>query len=640
MKRMRVMLCLLLILLLLPRVSAAEAESKTEALHSLFTTADLMDATVAELLAAMEAGRLTSVQLTQMYLDRIEAYDQSLELNSIISINPDALEEAEAADAARASGEPLGRLHGIPVIVKDNIDVAGMATTSGDVYRSNDIAFEDAEVVARLKAEGAIILAKANMSLNAQSGNSSYSTIAGSVHNAYDITRTPAGSSGGTAVAITCNFAAIGLGSDTASSIRRPSSFANLYGLRPSHGLVSQYGLDNLAPSKDVIGPMCRTAEDLALLLDIIAGSDSKDAYTAEADSYLPESGYTACLDENGLEGKRIGYLANSFGYYYSIANGLALSAPTEPDEKIVAMYEAAKTALAAGGAELVDLSEALTEVEISSMRFDTTTAGRLYFRNTVTSRLEELDIDAVLYVSQTDVPEPEPYASETPNNEACYINIFGPLAGLPDIVLPMGLSDTDADTPYPLALGLSLFAGYGNDGVLIEIAYAYEQLTDVRVQPWTTPALPDPALAAFAETLISDSKVLLNESGEDEALRGALDTLEGLTMEAADEADMRTVVDAITYYDAAERLAAAYDARRAQLEAEAFLAAEEAIAPAPAQTEAPLPEGIWYDDDQAPAEKSVDLAAILVVCFAISVPVAAILYTRIKKSKNETTNV
>lgn len=427
MKRMCVVLCLLLTLLLLPRVSAAESKSKTESLHSLFTTADLMDATVAELLTAMEAGRLTSVQLTQMYLDRIEAYDKSLELNSIISINPDALAEAEAADAARANGEALGRLHGIPVIVKDNIDVAGMATTSGDVYRSNDIAFEDAAVVARLKAEG----------------------------------------------------------------------------------------------------------------------------------------GYTACLDENGLEGKRIGYLANSFGYYYSIANGLALSAPTEPDEKIVAMYEAAKAALAAGGAELVDLSEALTEVEISSMRFDTTTTGRLYFRDTVTSQLEELDIDAVLYVSQTDVPELEPYSSETPNNDACYTNIFGPLAGLPDIVLPMGLSDTDADTPYPLALDLSLFSGYGNDDVLIEIAYAYEQLTDVRVQPWMTPALPDPALAFFAEALISDSKVLLEESGEDEALRGVLAALEGLTMELADEEDIRTVVDAVTYYDAAEQLAAAYDARQ-----------------------------------------------------------------------------
>ena len=222
-------------------VYAADQSSlmtRTQQVENMFTTADLMDATIYELRDAMESNKVTSAELVQMYLDRINAYDDSKDLNAIISINPDAMEIAEELDQERETGNTRGPLHGIPIVVKDNYDYEGMSTTAGATALSGSIANDDATVIARLKEAGAIILAKTNLSEFAFSGSNSRSSMGGTVHNAYDTSRTPAGSSGGTAVAVTSNFGAAGLGTDTGSSIRRPSSFSNLYGLRPSKGLT------------------------------------------------------------------------------------------------------------------------------------------------------------------------------------------------------------------------------------------------------------------------------------------------------------------------------------------------------------------------------------------------------------------
>lgn len=205
-----------------------ETPSEVAKLENMFTTIDLMDATISELTQAMEKGQVTSKELVEMYIDRINAYDKQLELNSIISINPDAVAQAEELDKERAKGNIKGKLHGIPIIVKDNYDVGGLPTTAGCKALMNSIAPDDAFVVKKLKDAGAIILAKANMSEFASSGRNSRSTIGGAVHNPYDTTRTPAGSSGGTGVAITSNFAAAGLGTDTGSSVRAPSTMNNL----------------------------------------------------------------------------------------------------------------------------------------------------------------------------------------------------------------------------------------------------------------------------------------------------------------------------------------------------------------------------------------------------------------------------
>ena len=548
-------LSLILILSLLLSFSsyAEEADPQNSAqFNALFTTEELMDATVSELIDAMISNRLTAQKLVQMYIDRMEAYDRSLGLNCIISINPAALEEAKRADEALASGRILGRLHGIPVLVKDNIDVEGMATTCGDINRRHEIADADARVITLLKEEGAIILGKTNMSEYAVSGAESSSTMGGTVHNAYDLKRTPAGSSGGTAVAITCNFAAVGLGTDTSSSIRRPASFANIVGLRPSFGLVSQYGLYCLNEGQDIIGPMCRTVEDTALLLDILAGSDPNDRESANADQYIPTEGYLDSLNAGGLEGKRIGYLASSFGTGYRPL-----------DDKIQGLAEQARQTLISGGAELVDLSAVLTDDQIYrwSIRNARSACGEI--REAVAEILEENRIDGVIYLSQLDVAELQNYAwDESNNNPTGYINVFGPIGGLPEVMVPMGFSETDPEKgfDYPLPLGLSIFSGYGEDAEVLELAYAFEQLVQARQQPPFTPALADANLEALAAQLLREVEAAEATATEDfSPVKEAVAVLTGLCMTAG-ENDSRTVVSVAAYEGAVSQLAKAMD--------------------------------------------------------------------------------
>ena len=558
----RMAACLLVLCFLLP-YAAAEEESKTAELDAMFTTADLADATIADMLEAMGCGRLTSERLTQMYLDRIEAYDLPMELRTIINLNPNALEDAKEADRARAGGAS-GRLLGIPILVKDSIDVAGMPTTCGAFHRRSSIAVSDAEAVARLRAEGAIILGKTNLATFAESGSNSISEIAGMVGNAYDPARTPAGSSGGSAVAAACNFAAATLGTDTFSSLRRPASFAGIYTLRSSFGMVSQNGMYRVNYDQDVIGPMCRNVEDLALIFDIITGTDEKDPYTAEADSYLPKNGYLSALDANGLQGKRIGYLANSFGYLYQAGTDILLDKPKELDPKITGMVERAKQTLTDGGAELIDISDILSEYYVASVVGNESPINMLGIREHVTQVLRENNIDAVIYVSQTDVAETQEDPTGKFDNLSRYINTFSPLGGLPEMMLPMGLCEPDpaGGFPHALPLGLSMFSGYGNDAVLLEIAYAYEQQASVQTHPWTTPVLPDPALTDFAQELLQEAteleRSLYTESSLTEIDNAAHRLSEMLL--AAENGD--AALDVVTYQAAVRELAAAYDGR------------------------------------------------------------------------------
>lgn len=348
-----------------------ETPSEVAKLENMFTTINLMDATISELTQAMEKVQVTSKELVEMYIDRINAYDKQLELNSIISINSDAVAQAEELDKERAKGNIKGKLHGIPIIVKDNYDVGGLPTTAGCKALMNSIAPDDAFVVKKLKDAGAIILAKANMSEFASSGRNSRSTIGGAVHNPYDTTRTPAGSSGGTGVAITSNFAAAGLGTDTGSSVRAPSTMNNLFGLRVSLGLTSRDGIVPLSLDNDIAGPLCRSAQDLALMLSVMAGTDSNDAWTKDSDSMIPTDGYTSYLKEDGLKGKKIGYLQNSFGYYYN-NKGEAVENPKEIATCMKKIVERAKSNLKKGGAELVDMSEILPDSLIKSLSSNT----------------------------------------------------------------------------------------------------------------------------------------------------------------------------------------------------------------------------------------------------------------------------
>ena len=256
-------------------------------------------------------------------------------------MNPHALVEADKLDAAlKATGRLTGPLHGIPVILKDNLDTFDLPTTSGVALFKNFVPPKDAFVVARLRRAGAIILAKASLSeLALGTQDNINSVLAGFTRNPYNTAYASGGSSGGTGVAIAANFGAVGIGTDTGSSVRSPASINNLVGVRPTVGLVSRTGMAPLDSQRDTPGPMGRTVEDVARLLDVMAGVDGEDARTAGAGTHIPET-YTASLDRNGLKGARIGVFRQT------------LKLQDGADPRVVALFDTAIADLRAAGAE------------------------------------------------------------------------------------------------------------------------------------------------------------------------------------------------------------------------------------------------------------------------------------------------
>ncbi|MDD2481413.1 MAG: amidase family protein, partial [Lutispora sp.] len=273
----------------------------------------LEEATIASVHAAMEAGKLTCRQLVEMYIERIESFDkQGPAINTVIMINPKALEIADSLDEQFKESGFTGPLHGIPVLLKDNVDTGDMPTTAGSLSLEGMIPEDDAFITAKLKEAGAIILAKVNLHEFAVWGETA-SSILGQTLNPYDLTRTPGGSSGGTGAGIAANFGIIGIGTDTINSVRSPASACSLVGLRPTVGLVSRDGIVPYSMTQDTAGPIMRTVEDAARVLDVISGYDAKDPATAWSIGYVPES-YTEFLNKDGLNEKRIGILKSFFG--------------------------------------------------------------------------------------------------------------------------------------------------------------------------------------------------------------------------------------------------------------------------------------------------------------------------------------
>ena len=275
---------------------------------------EVEEATIAEIHQAMEEGRLTAEELVRSYLDRIEAYDRrGPHLNSIITVSEHALERARELDAAFAESGFTGPLHGIPVIVKDNYDTHDLPTTNGTLAFRGAIPPDDAFQVRKLREAGAIILAKSNLAEFASSGAFTLSSVLpGYSRNPYDPTRVTAGSSGGTGAAVAANFGAVGLGSDTGSSIRGPSSHQALVGFRTTMGLTSRDGIAPLSAARDVGGPMARTVADAVAVLEVIVGEDPADPVTFESEGRVPEN-YRQFLDADALQGARIGVLRQLF---------------------------------------------------------------------------------------------------------------------------------------------------------------------------------------------------------------------------------------------------------------------------------------------------------------------------------------
>ena len=489
---------------------------------------EVLERTIPELQAAMEDGRVTSRQLVAQYLARIAAYDdRGPALNAMIALNGRALEEADALDRERAASGPRGPLHGIPVVVKDNFDVAGLPTTAGAIALAGWYPPDDAFQVARLKAAGAVIIGKANMHELAY-GMTTVSSAGGQTRNPYDPTRNPGGSSGGTGAAVAANFAAAGMGTDTCGSIRMPSFHHALAGLRATRGLSSRDGIVPLALTQDMGGPLAKTVTDLALVLDATAGFDPADEVTARSRGHIPAS-YADFLTAGALAGARIG-----------VVTWLVGEAPE--DEPVATVIRAALETMETAGAEVVEVElpgvpdllqggsvvpvefkfqladylaapgtpvKSLREILDSGLyhaaveeRYRNSDnarglddpdylqalARRAPLREAVTRFLDDERLDALAYptLRRTAAPIGLPQHG---NNCA-----LSAVSGLPALVVPAGYA---ADG---MPVGIELLGRAWDEGALIRLAYSYEQLTRHRRPPATTPSLTAAAPAAATE--------------------------------------------------------------------------------------------------------------------------------------------
>lgn len=506
---------------------------------------DLVEASALDMQKAMNAGVVTSEQLTQAYLDRITAYDALADetharaLNSVIATSAVALAAAQASDAARAeNGGPRSMLDGIPILLKDNYDTKDMPTTGGCGCWDENQTTDDAFMVKGLRDAGAIVLGKASLDEFAFGFVSEYSAgqpAASSklVASPYSLSRTAGGSSGGTGAAISANLGGIGFGTDTGGSIRVPSSYNQLVGIRPTVGLASRDGIIPLALSQDTGGPMARSVSDAAIALDAVTGVDSNDPRTAEQEGKVPTS-YTSSLDPNALQGRKIGYLASMVGsnatttrlFQAAVADLQAQGAEVVPitidgispilsegsgstnefkhdlDAYIAAHLDADETErsladiVASGKYVPSRLNTYNTRNAVTAETYATWMTSHTQVlqngRTLVTAALDSNELDALIY------PSGNPYSTQSTNLR------LSPNTGLPAVTVPMGQA-IEADATIPGA-GVNLeFLGRAFDEAdLIGMTYDYEQATGHRTTPALYPALPGAAFRADASASVA----------------------------------------------------------------------------------------------------------------------------------------
>jgi len=339
------------------KTSAAAAVERTSTVEP---HPELRERSLAELQADMAAGERSAVAIVEAYLERIAALDRGVgKLHSVLALNPAAVEDAARLDAERAAEGSRGPLHGVPIVIKDNIETRELPTTAGSLALAGNHSQRDAPIVARLREAGAVILAKANLSewanIRSARSTSGWSAVGGLTRNPYALDRNPCGSSSGSAVAVAANLAAVAIGTETDGSIVCPAATNGVVGLKPTVGLVSRTHIVPISASQDSAGPMGRSVADVALVLGVIAGSDPTDPATAEADAHARD--YAANLDEASLDGVRVGVLRFLTG-----------------DLPILdATFDEALAELEAAGAELVEIDapphdESMSEDELTVM--------------------------------------------------------------------------------------------------------------------------------------------------------------------------------------------------------------------------------------------------------------------------------
>ncbi len=474
----------------------------------------LLETTITDLQQKMTSGALTSRRITEQYLARIKAIDQSgPSLRSVVEVNPDALKIADQMDRERKSGKLRGPLHGIPILVKDNIDTADqMMTTAGSIALLGHRAAQDAFVVQQLRKAGAVIIGKTNLSewanFRSTRSSSGWSSRGGQTRNPYVLNRNPSGSSSGSGVSVSANLCAVAVGTETDGSVTAPASCNGIVGLKPTVGLVSRSGIIPISATQDTAGPMARTVRDAAILLGAMTGVDDADPVTRES-SGKAQADYTVFTDRATLKGKRIGVEKRHL----------------QGHEAVVALYQSAIDLMKAQGAEIIEiellkLTAALGLNERVVLQYEFKDGLNKYFatHNTRVKSLEELisfnkenaakampwfrqetleasqqragldsaeyqdalkmagqSLDVVIGVSMG-----VPGCSDLVNGDygtGFYFASPAAMAGYPHITVPMG-------HVHGLPVGLSFVSGAYTEGPLLGIAHAYEQASKKRIIP------------------------------------------------------------------------------------------------------------------------------------------------------------
>jgi amidase len=494
---------------------------------------ELEELTVLELLHGMASGRFTAVSLAKTYLSRIEAMDRSgPRLKSVIELNPEALAIAEVLDRERRTRGPRGPLHGIPVLIKDNIDTHDrMTTTAGSLALEGSIAPRDAFVVGRLRSVGAVILGKTNLSewanFRGSRSISGWSGRGGQTRNPYVIDRSPSGSSSGSAAAVSASLCAVAVGTETNGSIVSPASYCGVVGIKPTVGLVSRSGIIPIAASQDTAGPMGRTVADAAALLGAMAGVDPNDVTTGKASGRL-ETDYTRFLNAKALPGARIGVARPLFKLHRQI----------DP------VMESALDAIKREGATLIELEKLTSRQDLGGadhqvMLYEFKAGLNAYFASLgPTARVKSME-ELIAFNDQNRERELPFFGQETlieaqgkgPLTDKGYLeskercvkwsqslgalfdehqldaivaptggpahtldllngdrglggsSTYAAVAGLPNITVPCG-------TVSGLPVAISFFGRAWNEPKLIAIAYAFEQATRARQPPKFLPTL------------------------------------------------------------------------------------------------------------------------------------------------------
>lgn len=515
---------------LTPALGAARVSASTQTQHSFDVKPfDLEEITISELQDGINSGKFTAKSLVDEYSARIQEIDKSGPgVNAVIEMNPDAASIAEALDQERKAKGPRGPLHGIPVLIKDNIATADrMMTTAGSLALVGAKAPKDSSVAQRLRAAGAVILGKTNLSewanIRSSHSTSGWSGRGGLTRNPYSLDRNPCGSSSGTGAGISANLAAVGIGTETDGSIVCPSSSNGLAGIKPTVGLVSRAGIIPISHSQDTAGPMCRTVRDAAILLSALTGVDGDDSATAGS-AGKTYSDYSKFCDPNGLKGARIGVARKYFGFSEAVdalmnqaldamrKQGATLVDPADVEtlgkfdesESMIFLYElkADLNAYLAGLGpsapvktlkDIIDFNDRNKDKEMpyfgQDMFVKSQSKGSLsekeytdaVAKNHQLARKEGIDavmdkhrLDALVAPTGgpawiTDLVTGDHFSGGSSNAAA--------VAGYPNINVPAG-------SIFGLPVGISFFGRAWSEPTLIKIAYAFEQVTKARHAP------------------------------------------------------------------------------------------------------------------------------------------------------------